>query len=95
MNELIDKLTNTKVGCYVGNDVLNHMTTNIKALNMLLAECEKYAAAHKLSFNPKKSVCECFANYMYDDSRALIKLCGKILQWKDTVRYLDLGYLRL
>jgi len=99
LDELSIKLTNTKVGCYVGDLVFNHiiyaddiclMTTSIKALQILLKVCEKYAAEHDLTFNPSKTVCQCFADYSYDETRPLIRLCGKILQWKDTVRYL--GY---
>ncbi|CAL8128115.1 unnamed protein product [Orchesella dallaii] len=99
MDELSEKLTSLKVGCQIGTIIFNHiiyaddiclMTTSIKALKVLISVCEQYAAAHDLTFNPKKTVCQYFGDYSYDDSRPLIKLCGKTLQWQDTVRYL--GY---
>ncbi len=99
MDHLSELLTATGLGCHVGNRVVNHaidaddiilLVTTISALKKLLQICEDYGKSHDLQFNPKKSVLQCFSDYTFDSTRLLIKLCGKTIQWHDTVRYL--GY---
>jgi len=97
LNDLSVQLTASGIGCRIGSTVFNHaiyaddvclMTTSIHALKLLLQICENYATNHDLKFNPTKSVCQLFGDSSYEFSRPLIKLCGRVLQWSETVRYL-------
>ncbi len=97
MDNLSESLTRTGLGCRVRNVLCNNyfyaddvclLTTSIESLKRLLKICEEYATTHDLTFNPSKSVCQLYADYSYELTRPLIKLCGKFLQWQDTVRYL-------
>ena len=99
MDNLSDKLSNTGLGCRIRNIMCNNyfyaddiciLTSSIQSLKKLLLICEEYAYQHDLIFNPSKSVCQVFGDYHYDFVRPVVKLCGKILQWQETVRYL--GY---
>ncbi len=99
LEDLSKRLNATDVGCRIGGTIFNHaiyaddvciMVTTIRALKILLKICEDFSIEHDLKFNPTKSMCQCFCDNSYDDVRPLIKLCGKTLQWQDTVRYL--GY---
>jgi len=98
MDELSIKLTKCGVGCRVGSVVVNNvfyaddiclLASSIAALKIMLDICENYAVQHDLIFNLKKSVCQCFGDSSLSDARPLIRFCGKILQWSDTVRYLE------
>lgn len=97
LDKLSKLLTKSDVGCRIGDIVINHfcfaddvvlLTTSIVALKVLLKICEKYAKEHDLTFNPTKTVCQVFCDHGFDSTMPLIKLCGKTLQWKETVRYL-------
>ncbi len=99
LDDLSVQLTKSGVGCRIGETIINHfcfaddvilLTTSIAALKNLLKICEKYAKEHDLTFNPTKTVCQVFCDHGFDMTMPLIRLCGKILQWKETVRYL--GY---
>ncbi len=97
LDNLSKQLTKSEVGCRIGGIVINHfcfaddvvlLTTSIAALKKMLKICENYAKEHDLTFNPTKTVCQVFCDYGFDQTMPLIKLCGKTLQWKETVRYL-------
>lgn len=60
MDSLYELLQNSKVGCYAGPIVCNHiayaddiilMTSSIGALRKLISICEDYGAAHDINFN--------------------------------------------
>lgn len=97
MDKLSEMLTKSDLGCRVRNIICNNyfyaddiclLTTSISSLKKLLKICEEYACSHDLTFNPSKSVCQLFGDFSYDETRPLVKLCGKSLQWQETVRYL-------
>lgn len=66
------------------------LTTSILALKKLLVICEQFASSHDLTFNARKTVCQCFCGWEYDETRPLIRFGGNILQWQECARYL--GY---
>lgn len=45
---------------------------------------------YNITFNPSKTVCQCFARRSYNLSRPRVMFCGKSVVWKDDVSYL--GY---
>lgn len=64
MDGLSQALTQTGVGCSINGTMTNHLfyaddmvllAPSIGAMRQLLAECERYAGEHNMSYNPDKS----------------------------------------
>ncbi len=99
VDRLSEKLSESGLGCHVGNIITNHLSfaddfcllaTSIHALKRLLSLCEEYASEHRIIFNPSKTVCQCFVPRSFDVTRPRIVFCGKVIKWSDSVPYL--GY---
>ncbi len=66
IDELSANLNNTRVGCYAGDAVINHLSyaddmvllaPSARALKTLLKECESYAASNDIIYNTGKTKC--------------------------------------
>ena len=97
MDALCEKLHQTGLGCRVGSMVCNYiayaddyclMTTSIEALQKLINICEEYALEHNIKFNPTKTFCQGFIPEYMNYLRPVVRICGKIIQWVDSVKYL-------
>jgi hypothetical protein len=100
MDELCHQLHNSGIGCRIGSVTCNYiayaddyclLATSIEALQKLINMCEEYAFKHDITFNPTKTFCQCFIPREMDYIRPVVKICGKIIKWVDSVRYL--GYM--
>jgi hypothetical protein len=69
LDGLLQRLENTKAGCFVGNfylgalcyaDDLTLLAPSATAMRILLSTCEEYANEHAMSFNAVKSKCILF-----------------------------------
>jgi len=64
LDELLDHLGSARMGCTVGNMVVNHLifadicvfSPSIGGLQCLLNICDDYAAKHKITFNCNKTI---------------------------------------
>ncbi|KAL0841056.1 hypothetical protein ABMA28_014821 [Loxostege sticticalis] len=69
VNELIEGLSSTRIGCHIGNVCVNNISyaddmvllaPSVSALRKLLKVCESYAGSHGLLYNVTKSECMVF-----------------------------------
>jgi hypothetical protein len=98
LDELIRRLTDSGIGCWMGNhyvgclsyaDDLTLMCPSATGLQKLISICEQYAKEYGMSFNPSKSVCILFCrNKKNMDCLPTIKLDGKTLSWCTSVKHL-------
>lgn len=97
VNELIETLSSTHVGCHVGDVCLNNisyaddmvlLSASVCGLSRLIGICEKYAKEHGLLYNVSKSECMVFRAKRCPDYLAAIKLNGVLLKKVDTFKYL-------
>ena len=91
MNQLIEELSSTKVGCSVDGvaDDMVLLSPSLSAMRRLLNICETYAEAHGLRYNPKKSEYMIFKagtkSYLTGPP---VTLCGSHLNRVDRFKYL-------
>ena len=65
LDDLSKNIVNTRIGCFLGNQCLNHIIyadlvlicPSVKAMNCLLKECQQYALDHDIKYNTSKSHC--------------------------------------
>ena len=98
MNDLSLSLNSQPIGCVIGGNVLNHLmyaddmcciAPSVKGLNRLLQKCEEYASENDIIFNPIKSACLQFYSKRFTlPSLPPVILCGKKLQFSETIKYL-------
>ena len=69
MDDLSEKLNELKVGCIIGNVIINHIlyaddlvliSPSSRGLNRLLGECENFGIRNDIIFNVNKSAAMCF-----------------------------------
>lgn len=98
INQLIVELSSTNIGCHIDGVCVNNISyaddmvllcPTISALRRLLAVCERYAVAHGLGYNAKKSEImvfkagpKCYANV------PAVNLCGSPLNKVSKFKYL-------
>ena len=98
MDDLSKTLNQAKVGCMFNGTCFNHLmyaddmvliAPSIRALQVLLSNCESYGESHDIIYNVRKSVCMCFipkgANLNFDPC---FLLAGRILDCIKTYKYL-------
>ena len=98
MDDLSRNLNNAGVGCYVNNNIVNHimyaddmclLAPSAKALQILIDECTRYAIQHDIVYNTKKSVCMLVKSKKFDlRMRPCIKLDNNRLQYVTSYKYL-------
>ena len=64
IDELSNKLNKRKIGCFIGNSILNHLmyaddlvliSPSTSGLRILLNDCQQYGIEHDIKYNSKKS----------------------------------------
>ena len=69
LDDLLNELNNIKVGCYIGEALLNHLMfaddifvfcPSVRWLQRILDVCQAYAESHGIIFNCNKTVCMTF-----------------------------------
>ena len=96
MDELMSRLEQTGVGCYIGNsfygglsyaDDLKLMCPSVSGLQKLLKTCEEFGIEYSVTYNAKKTICICYGVSKCDSIRRLC-LYGNHLSWESSVKYL-------
>ena len=96
MDELLTRLKDTGVGCYMGHhylgslgyaDDLKLLCPTISGLQKLLNTCEKFAIEFDLLFNAKKTNCICYSSNPPVNLRQL-RLNNTCITWQSQVKYL-------
>lgn len=96
MDELLTRLKNTGVGCYMGHhylgslgyaDDLKLLCPTIAGLQTLVDTCQKFALDFDLLFNTKKTHCICYSSKPPDNLRPVF-LNGVSIPWQPQVKYL-------
>ena len=96
MDELLTRLKNTGVGCYMGHhylgslgyaDDLKLLCPSITGLQTLIDTCQKFALEFDLLFNAKKTHCICYSHRPPDNLRP-VYLNGVSIPWQPQVKYL-------
>jgi len=85
--DLSTELNNTKVGCYIGEVLLNHLRCadviyvfcpTVRGLQSILNVCQAYAESHGIIFNCSKPICMRFkAEGAKAQSSTILTLCGQ------------------
>ncbi|XP_063549136.1 uncharacterized protein LOC134756238 [Cydia strobilella] len=98
INELIDGLSRTRVGCHMGDKCFNNISyaddmvllgPSVNSIRQLLALCEGYAAQRGLRYNATKSELVVFKARKYNrEAVPEITLGGVPLKVVDRVKYL-------
>ena len=98
MDELSTQLGSARVGCTVGNMVVNHLklandicvfSPSISGLKCLLNICGDYAAENKIIFNYNKTIGAIFCSKKYKQpALSNIFLNGVRVKFLDQVKYL-------
>ena len=93
---LIQKLSETNVGCHVGHkfvgalsyaDDLVIMAPTIAGLQTMISVCENYSKEYGITFNASKTVCVAFG-VKDTDSLSQVMIDGKHIEWNKTVKHL-------
>lgn len=97
INGLIEELSSTRAGCYIGKKCLNNLSyaddmvllsPSATGLRKLVSICEKYAAEHHLMYNVKKSEIMIFKSGKGPEHPLPINLCGAALNVVNSFKYL-------
>ncbi|KAJ8737185.1 hypothetical protein PYW07_000456 [Mythimna separata] len=97
VNELIEKLSRSGVGCHMCNQPVNNLSyaddmvllsPSIDGLRTLLSICEKYAMSHRLTYNVKKTEVMVFKHDNTNCFNPVITLAGSQLKTVSTFKYL-------
>ena len=96
MDELIHRLENMKIGCYIGRefygtlcyaDDVTIVAPTISALQKMVDACEQFGHEYDISYNAAKSYCLQIGGAA-SVTRPSIILNGKEIQWSDTAKHL-------
>ena len=99
INDLIEQVINEDGGCKIGNiktsilaycDDLILLSTSLKKLENLVGKCVEYSQMWMFKFNPNKSLIMNCGFKLYENDQIEIKIGGKLLETKDTCKYLGL-----
>lgn len=98
VNELIEGLSSTRVGCHIGGVSFNNISyaddmvllgPSVNSIKQLLKKCEGYAEQHGLRYNAVKSELVVFKAPKYNPKTVPeIMLCGVPLNVVNKVKYL-------
>lgn len=97
INELIEELSSTRVGCQVGGVRVNNLSyaddmvllsPSVNGIRQLINICEKYATRHHLTYNVKKTEVMIFKHKKGPDVILPISLCGTVLKIVTKFKYL-------
>ena len=97
MDNLVERLINTNMGCRMGDKLINCLcyaddivliAPSITALNVLLRECEIFSESFKVNFNPSKSSLLIFSNDNHNLEYIDVKLFAERIPIKNEVNYL-------
>ncbi|XP_063547124.1 uncharacterized protein LOC134754720 [Cydia strobilella] len=97
MNELIEELSSTYVGCHVDGVCVNNLSyaddmvllsPSVGALQQLVKICESYAVAHGLRYNTSKSAVMQFKAGSKSYKMTPVALCGTALKVVQKFKYL-------
>jgi len=96
-DDLSYKLNKINVGCFVGNQKLNHIMyaddlccfcPRLSGLKKLLTVCLSYAAAHNIVFNVNKSFGIMFSVKYCNEFKPDLPLAGNVIKFVNSVKYL-------
>jgi len=99
INDLIEKVINEEGGCKIGDtkasilaycDDLILLSNSLKKLEKLIGICVDYSREWMFKFNPKKSLIMNCGFKLYENDQIEIKIDGKLLDTKDSCKYLGL-----
>ncbi|XP_048481535.1 uncharacterized protein LOC125489544 [Plutella xylostella] len=97
MNQLIEELSSTKVGCHIDGLCINNisyaddmvlLSPSLGALRRLVGMCETYAEAHGLRYNVKKSELMVFKSGTKTYTNVPVELYGTALKKVTKFKYL-------
>jgi len=97
IDELIDQLMRSGLGCFVGYqffgalgsaDDLTLLAPSPYALRQLLLICEKFGIEYDILYNGKKTKCILFPSQGHGHSVPVIQFCGAILKWQNEIVHL-------
>ncbi|CAG9133050.1 unnamed protein product [Plutella xylostella] len=97
MNQLIEELSSTKVGCHIDGLCINNisyaddmvlLSPSLGALRRLVGTCETYAEAHGLRYNVKKSELMVFKSGTKTYTNVPVELYGTALKKVTKFKYL-------
>lgn len=98
MDELSKNLNKLKIGCTVGDLIINHImfaddlvlvSPSTRGLSKLLLECQKYGIECDIVFNSKKSAVMFFKpDYMLDIRMPVFKINNEIIEVVEQYKYL-------
>ena len=101
MDELSERLDASRVGCVVGDVLLNHLAyaddmvllaPSATALQRLLSICGEYGLQHDIVYNTQKTVCMiCWPQKILMKFFPRFSLQGDVLEYVTTFKYL--GFL--
>lgn len=96
MDELLSRLENSGVGCYIGNRYYGHMAyaddlkllcPSISGLQKMLNICDEFSKEYLVTYNAKKTVAICYGGSRGRYMRPLY-LHGESIRWETKVKYL-------
>ena len=97
MDDLSIKLNNRRIGCFVGNILVNHLlyaddilliSPSAAGLRKLLGDCEDYGYCHDIIFNPKKSAIMICRNSNAKFASYEFQMLNEKIKEKQEVKYL-------
>ena len=104
LDDLSNELNNIKIGCYVGEVVLNHLMfaddicvlfPSVRRLQRILDVCQAYAKSHGIIFNCTKAVCMTFkAKSAKSEATPLLKLGGQYVKSVDQYKIWGLYWIQ-
>ena len=96
MDNLLNKLENAGIGCWLGNsyfgaigyaDDLMILSPTVGGLKKMLNICEKFGDEYGVQYNATKTVCLLYSRQR-DTQKPVIKFCGTEVKWVDNVKHL-------
>ena len=101
IEDLSQRLLDTRVGCYMNHVCFNHinyaddcvlLAPSVPALQILINVCNSYASQFDMIYNCKKSLCMSFyPKGFYNSITPNVILGGTCLRWTDQHKYLGVN----
>jgi len=102
INDIVDRVQAANVGCHISNicasiflyaDDILLVSPTVTGLQTLLHICENELANLDMQLNVKKSMCMRFGPMFDSEVVELVSLCGSVLKWVDSCRYLGVFFV--
>ena len=99
VDDLSNKLIDSKIGCHIDNHCMNHvmyaddiciMAPSAVALQELLNICHEYGLNNDITFNPIKSVCMVFKPKYYKLYCPVVSIGSEMLEYVMETKYLGI-----